>query len=170
MRRCVCGRWARLAFLRARDRKAVSLVVALPKSRRALSKRSQQMAQCDVPSPASDGNDSRRMLWKALQALWQAHWQVSHASPVGDPILTGVGYQNKGHSTIRRTRQCAPVENPVPGQAGAAQHRVASPMPQQHSPGYKQGVQGVPAGQHMPFSRPPAWPHRLMATAVGRCP
>ena len=28
-----------------------------------------------------------------------------------------------------------------------------------------------PAGQHMPFSRPPAWPHRLMATAVsGRCP
>ena len=29
MRRCVCGRWARLAFLRARDRKAV--VVALPK-------------------------------------------------------------------------------------------------------------------------------------------
>ena len=59
-------------------------------------KRSQQMAQCDVPSPASDGNDSRRMLWKALQALWLAHWQVSHASPVGDPILTGIGYQNKG--------------------------------------------------------------------------
>ena len=82
----------------------------------------------------------------------------------------GTGYQNKGHSTIRRTRQCAPVENPVPGQAGAAQHRVASPMPQQHSPGYKQGVQGVPAGQHMPFSHSTTWPHRLMATAVGRCP
>ena len=66
-------------------------------------KRSQQMAQCDVPSPASDGNDSRRMLWKALQALWLAHWQVSHASPVGDPILTGIGYQNKGrraHGTV----------------------------------------------------------------------
>ena len=135
-----------------------------------LHKRSQQMAQCDVPSPASDGNDSRRMLWKALQALWLAHWQVSHASPVGDPILTGIGYQNKGHSGIRRTRQCGPVENPVPGQAGAAQHRVASPMPQQHSPGYKQGVQGVPAGQHMPFSHSTTWPHRLMATAVGRCP
>ena len=25
---------------------------------------------------------------------------------------------------------------------------------------------GSPAGQHMPFSRPPAWPHRLMASAV----
>ena len=140
------------------------------KARRRKLFRSQQMAQCDVPSPASDGNDSRRMLWKALQALWLAHWQVSHASPVGDPILTGIGYQNKGPIAIPRTRQCGHVENPVPGQAGAAQHRVASPMPQQHSPGYKQGVQGVPAGQHMPFSHSTTWPHRLMATAVGRCP
>ena len=86
------------------------------------------MAQCDVPSPASDGNDSRRMLWKALQALWLAHWQVSHASPVGDPILTGIGYQNKGPIAIPRTRQCGHVENPVPGQAGAAQAAAFAPV------------------------------------------
>ena len=69
-----------------------------------------------------------------------------------------------------RTWHCGRAVIRMPGQAGAAQHRAASPMPQQHSPGYKQGVQGVPAGQHMPFSHSTTWPHRLMATAVGRCP
>ena len=114
------------------------------------------MAQCDVPSPDSDGNDSRRMLWKALQALWLAHWQVSHASPVGDPILTGIGYQNKGRSTIRRTRQCAPVENPVPGQAGAERRGVANPIATTAQPGLQAGVQGVQLGSicHSATSRP----------------
>ena len=66
MRRCVCGRWARLAFLRARDRKAV--VVALPKSRRALSRapacpylvRGMSGAGLNTPDRGGTGGWSRR--------------------------------------------------------------------------------------------------------------